>query len=418
MHNRQKAAVREPNKSFLDFTKDFREKAKKGIADCQVTKDRGLGAIENLTGRINSASENKKEIDALIEIIQKLKFSNENTLSGTEKDIELLRNRVDAMLQLEEKIQVSDDKLEALTDFTSAGPIIDEAEEALKDIQEKAKDIQEILQKNERERASIQKENRNAKKRLRNIAEKIEQRIIEEDSLIDITVTDLRSPSGPLSGSLHREVVAVKTFKGKQRVALIKLKKQLVLSNFEEGDIPPKSYVIKVESLMHTPSRRAFLDLGVDGTVLGRIIIRVIDEGNLARNFLHMCAGDMGPSYANSRVLSVYFKNEEGENVSMGSYKINGRNSKAAVLPDVDWESEKRMEIYEKTSMKVGELRGWFNNAMASCFYIVTRDYSAEKYGNRFGIVEEGLDILRDAISQHPDVTKIMITDCGLIFSL
>lgn len=418
MHIRHKAAAREPKKSFLDFTEDFRKKTKKAIADCQATKDQGLAAIENLTGRKSSALENKKEIEVLIEVLQKLKFSNENTMTGTDKDIQLLRNGVDAMLQLEEKIQVSGDKLEAVTDFTSAGPIIDDAEEALKDIQEKAKDIQDVLQKNERERAGIEKDIRNAKIRLRNIAEEIKQRIIEEDSLIDITVNDLRSPSGPLSGSVHREIVAVQKFKGKQRVALVRPKKQVSLRHLEEGDIPPKSYVIKLQSLMHTSSRRAFLDLGVDGTVLGRIIIRVIDEGNLALNFLHMCTGAMGPSYANSQVLHVYYENEEGENVSMGRYEVNRRKSKAAVLPDVDWESEKEMEIYEETSLTAGEVRGWFNNTMASAFYIVTRDHPTRRYRNRFGVVEEGLDILRDAILQHPDVTKIMIVDCGLILTL
>ena len=168
---------------------------------------------------------------------------------------------------------------------------------------------------------------------------------------------------------------------------------------------------------MQKSSRRAFLDLGVDGTHLGRIVIKVIDEGNYALNFLHMCAGDMGPSYADSRVSRVGLKGKEGEFMELGRYALEEGTSWKPVMTGVDWNRERGREVYEMTEWNAGKVFGWFSADYASMFEIVTRDDPSWRVRGCFGMVEEGLDVLRDAIHRYPDIRMIRITACGLIFS-
>ena len=168
---------------------------------------------------------------------------------------------------------------------------------------------------------------------------------------------------------------------------------------------------------MRTSSRRAYLDLGIDGTHLGRVVIKVMDESNYAHNFLHMCIGDLGPSYASSGVTWVLDEGEDGERLALGEYTMNGETSSRAVLSGVDWEREEERDIYEEKLVKAGQVLGDFSVDYASMFDIVTRDDLRWRDRDCFGMVEEGLDVLRLAILHYPDIESIKITDCGLIFS-
>ncbi|XP_066941706.1 uncharacterized protein [Macrobrachium rosenbergii] len=169
-----------------------------------------------------------------------------------------------------------------------------------------------------------------------------------------------------------------------------------------------KEDIIKLEYLMKMSSRRAFLDLSVDGTHLGRIIIKVMDEGNLALNFLHLCAGDLGTSYANSQVLGVDCKDEDGENVDMGYYNM--------LLSGVDLGEEMEREIYEEKSWKAGDVGVYEGDT--TLLFIVTRDNFINDGCHHLGTVEEGLEVLQDAILRYRDIQKIKIVECGLISSL
>ncbi|XP_068216165.1 uncharacterized protein [Palaemon carinicauda] len=171
---------------------------------------------------------------------------------------------------------------------------------------------------------------------------------------------------------------------------------------------------------MPKTSRRVFLDLGTDGRFLGRMIIKVVDEGNLALNFLHMCAGDLGPSYANSSIFSIRRLGEPGEHVGFGDYEVEDRTTARPVLLGVDWKTESKKDIYKNTQPREGEVRGWFtvnpNCEDVSRFYIILKEQSTWKPRNRLGVVEEGLQVLKDAIMLYPNFREIKIVDCGHVF--
>ncbi|XP_064093957.1 uncharacterized protein LOC135206534 [Macrobrachium nipponense] len=74
----------------------------------------------------------------------------------------------------------------------------------------------------------------------------------EEDSVVKITVTDLRSPHGRLSRDAQREIFAVMTFEGILRMAPVKIEpnNQVTVPHLEEGILPPRCFVIELESLI------------------------------------------------------------------------------------------------------------------------------------------------------------------------
>ncbi|XP_068226735.1 uncharacterized protein [Palaemon carinicauda] len=416
-----KNSVRGLKSSFREFIKDFRKSVtKRDVAECQKAVAQVLGVIEVLNGMKDGVLENNKEIEDVMEILEKLRLSNESTLSTIEHNIEMLRESFETLLQEEDRIKAIDCKLAMSTDFSSAGVVVDEAERISKYAMEKAKTIKDLLQKSERGRDAMMEKFATMKGMLAIITENMERRI-EEHSPVNITVHDLRSSNGPLHGNVERDIFVVSLREGKQKVAPIKVhsKNLISVNHLEDVIIPPASFVLQLESLMlNKSSRRVFLDLAVREKHLGRIIIKVMDEGNLALNFLHMCMGDLGPSYANSHVVCVDEKGKAGENIEFGQYEVEGGTSMKAVLSGVDWKKEKMRGIYQETALKPGDVRGWFLYEKASQFDIVIREHAIMMDKDCFGKVEEGLDILRDAIRRYPDIRRVKVVECGLLFSL
>ncbi|XP_066941704.1 uncharacterized protein [Macrobrachium rosenbergii] len=395
--------------SFEEFINGFRVNfTQKRIADYEETETLVLDALEILKGMKADALENHRGAEGLTHMLQKLKLLNKKTLSKIDQNSKLLTGRLNVIRHKKAKIKKSDDELKETKGFSAAGVVMDESKGILNEAPEEIQEIKALLQKNEREKEDIIKESLSTKIRLENVS--VELGRIEDESSVNITVNILRSLCGPLRSDAHREVFAVETFKGKQRVARVKIgsKNQVSLDHLEEGDVPPKSYVIQLEYLMKMSSRRAFLDLSVDGTHLGRIIIKVMDEGNLALNFLHLCAGDLGTSYANSQVLGVDCKDEDGENVDMGYYNM--------LLSGVDLGEEMEREIYEEKSWKAGDVGVYEGDT--TLLFIVTRDNFINDGCHHLGTVEEGLEVLQDAILRYRDIQKIKIVECGLISSL
>ncbi|XP_064083135.1 uncharacterized protein LOC135199177 [Macrobrachium nipponense] len=224
------------------------------------------------------------------------------------------------------------------------------------------------------------------------------------------------------------------TFEGILRMAPVKIEpnNQVSFTHLEEGVLPPRCFVIELESLipgggspsppLSPPLPRGFLDLAYGPTPLGRVIISVTIDGLLGRNFLLMCAGGMGAaSYDHSRVSGVGNKGGAGEFMLMGHYVSHGGGggggptSTRAVLPsrEEDWERESR--TYEETPWKAGDVRGNISYEEASEFYIVTRDDPSRRYSDCFGMVEEGLNVLKSAISKYEDFEQVKVANCGLI---
>ncbi|XP_066990424.1 uncharacterized protein [Macrobrachium rosenbergii] len=419
MHLASVISSRAPKKPFLETTRYFRETViKKGIAVCEETE------VE-VNGRIDSNNKMRGGLEGFIQKLDEIKLSSKETWNNIGRDDKLLMDKLDIMKGKGRQMKDSEDKLEAATDFASAGSPMDEAGKVLQEVDETANEIKQLLQENKD----------NMKQDIFKIGTDLEGltkdlgRIIEEldgDSVVSLTVTELRGPHVRFRVDAQRKIFAVKTFEGKLRVAPVKIESnnQLYVNHLQEGVLPPKCFAIELDSLVQGSSSsppRAFLDLTYGSTHLGRVIIRIIDQGGqLGLNFIQMCSGRMGPSYANSQVFEVRSKGVPGEDIGMGEYVSHGGGTSAqAVLSSKeDWEREMSRKTYEETLEIAGELRGDISYEGASQFWIVTRDGSELGCGYCFGKVEEGLNVLRDAISKHPDHTKIKVAQCGLVFCL
>ncbi|XP_068237416.1 tripartite motif-containing 13-like [Palaemon carinicauda] len=353
-----------PNEFGKKFNKELNQETKNRIlAELQIVEE-----MEN----VFSATENLNEM--------------KSELQGTKKEIgRFKKNLMEIELYIEEMlgdINIFGDQLESTTDLTLYEPFDDD--------QEKVKKIKDLLRKNQKERDDVKNKIFNMKKRLKVVAEDIEK----------VCGIDPAMEEERFAGMIREKQMVTPI--------TVKTRKHVSPSHYAEKDVIPKSLVTEhKEALMNVSSRKAFLDLAVEGTFLERIVIRVIDEGNLALKFLHMCAGDLGSSYANSHYLCVKRKGEAGERIVVRGYGI----------PDfgytVDWNRERQGEIYKRMPWKAGDVRGWFSNEKASEFFVVIRDIPYWT-NNCFGIVEEGLDALRDAISLYPDIKIVQIVNRGL----
>ncbi|XP_064083277.1 uncharacterized protein LOC135199297 [Macrobrachium nipponense] len=281
---------------FLKTTHYFRENfTKRGVAVCQ-------GAEAEVQELIDRYREMKGRVT-------EVKLSSEKTLSSIDQNIELLLDRLEKLQKNRTKFNESDAQLEAATDFISAAPFMQEAEELLQAMEETLAKFQE----DKKEECHIKKEILEMKEDLERFLKDTGRIITEEgalgeegDSVVKITVTDLRSPHGRLRGDAQREIFAVMTFEGKLRLAPVKIESnnQVSFTHLEEGVLPPRCFVIELESLipgggspsppLSPPLPRGFLDLAYGPTPLGRVIIRVTVNGLQGRNFLLMCAGGWG----------------------------------------------------------------------------------------------------------------------------
>ncbi|XP_066938862.1 uncharacterized protein [Macrobrachium rosenbergii] len=410
MHLGSKTGPRETKRSFLESTKDFIKKStEQSIADFQATEVETRNLLTSFSEMKVVFLGANEDIEGFQKTMEELKLSNEHKVGDIDQCADLLGNKLQLTLQGVENIKVFEAKVTSVADFASNGLLLNETAAILDGFHGKIVELQDLVQKTKLDRENFQKEILKMRARFRNLSVNIEERI-QADS---------------------HGIFAVMTFKGKLRVAPVQVESnnQLYVNHLQEGVLPPRCYAIELEPLMQgsppSPSSppKAFLDLAHESTQLGRVIIRVTENGILALNFLYMCAGGMGPSYANSQVLRVNRKAEEGENVLMGAYVSHGgegggggdKSTRAVLSSREEWQRESQTKTCKLTTMKAGEVRGIIPYEEASQFWIVTRDHPRWRGGYCFGEVQEGLDVLIDAILKYPDITKIMVAQCGLI---
>ncbi|XP_066938254.1 uncharacterized protein [Macrobrachium rosenbergii] len=361
------------------------------------------------------------EVKGLIESSRKLrravvvvKLGSSKTLENIDLHIQLLENKLATIQRNTLSIKASYSQLKAATDFTSTNVMMKETTEFLQAIEETVTKFQ----KDKKEQYHIKKEMLRMKGELENsVTDPEEQQNEERDSVVNITVNDLRSIHGLLRGNAERKTFAVMTFHGKQRIGPVKIESgnKIRVSRVEEGVVPPRSFVIQLESLMQGSCsiRRVFLDLACGSIHLGSVIIKITDNcSTMALNFIHMCLGDMGPSYCHSGLRAKW--NGESETIALGSYDVphGGGTSTQAVFSREDFEQE-RQRTHECTVWRAGQVRGNFSFESASKVWIITKDDPHKKGKTLFGKVEEGLDILQNAISWYPDNSSRSQTLCS-----
>ncbi|XP_066990431.1 tripartite motif-containing 13-like [Macrobrachium rosenbergii] len=404
-----KILSREVKRSFLESTKDLIKKStEQSIADCQATEAEARNLLTSFSEMKVVFHGANEDIEVFKETMEELRLSNDRKVEDIDQCADLLGNKLQLVLQGVEGIKVFDAKVSSVADFASNGLLLDETGAVVDNFRGKIMELQDLVQKNKRDRENFLKEILKMRARFRNLSDNIEEQIQTNS----------------------HGIFVVNTHDAKLRVAPVKIESndQVSFTHLQEGVLPPRCFVIELESLMQRspPSSlpRAFLDLVYGSTHLGRIVIRVFENCIRGLNFLYMCAGGMGPSYASTQVFDIRHMGEEDINVFMGAYISHGggggggggggKSTRAVLSSREDWEREMK-KTYEETPLKAGEVRGNISYDDASVLWIVTRDDPSIRKRSCFGKVEEGLEVLIDAILKYPNYTEIKVTQCGLI---
>nr|XP_045592782.1 E3 ubiquitin-protein ligase RNF168-like isoform X1 [Procambarus clarkii]XP_045592783.1 E3 ubiquitin-protein ligase RNF168-like isoform X1 [Procambarus clarkii] len=210
------------------------------------------------------------------------------------------------------------------------------------------------------------------------------------------------------------KVVAVPQDQGRQLSSRITLHKgRLHLHTLLHQPTPLHAHTLEHETLMNLvepSSTLVFLDIGWAGSARGRIYIRLSPDTGLAKQFLLMCTGLRGPTYANTRILGVWNKGTEFEMVGGGDYDCNNGQGGTPLLQGLT-----NCEAYRRPA-RAGTVRALHGpeSTKSAQFSITTRDCANREWYWAFGQVESGLDVLK-AVANHKCIKEVSVVDCGVL---
>ncbi|XP_063585122.1 uncharacterized protein LOC134762535 isoform X1 [Penaeus indicus] len=178
------------------------------------------------------------------------------------------------------------------------------------------------------------------------------------------------------------------------------------LHNLEVGAPPDDAYTIKhsdLIDLLDSSSTLTFLDFKEDGEEAERVYIRMNGDTTRAKQFILLCAGTWGGSYADTDLIMIWNKGCEGECVWGGDY-----NYGSSIIPGLVTGGE-----YQHPN-KLGTVSGWYTDYRGTRFCITTKDKSHCNLSSAFGMVERGIDVVvKIARLFHGRGWKV--ASCGLV---
>ncbi|XP_066941275.1 E3 ubiquitin-protein ligase TRIM23-like [Macrobrachium rosenbergii] len=425
--------------NFEGCLEGFREGVSKiNLTHCQTAKSQLKSSIQGNCDLRNGILEAKRKIkDDVLTKMKQMERNYERQLVHLEEQNDILRRQLNMLFEKERLLKHADEKLQEASDFAMAGPIMDQTEEITGELKTIVNDLKDILSWDEICRLSIQKVLQNTNEKIGLIEEILTSQddedqtglladvnalVADEDVPKTIDARGLLVISSP-ERQLAREgkVYAVQEREGRRIYAKITLSEEgkvcLHCLRQELGP-PPSALTISyddVTSLLDTSVRVAFLELAAEDRTLGKLFIRLSPETKFAQHFAALCTGEMGPSYADTRVLEVMRKDSHGsERVLFGDYENNDGSGGKALVPGLGWgEWMKETHIYPAVAGAVGSVLGTEDNAAQ--FVILTKDCPGQNLGGCFGTVEEGLHFLTEIVSQYSNIRDVNIQDCGVL---
>ncbi|KAG7169278.1 E3 ubiquitin-protein ligase TRIM13-like 1, partial [Homarus americanus] len=217
------------------------------------------------------------------------------------------------------------------------------------------------------------------------------ERLTGRVSLCGLNVDNLRNMSGAVKSLVESgRVFAVHQDQDNLRSAKITLKDgQLYLHTLLSQPTPTNAHTIQHSDIMDAldpSSTLAFLDLAWEGLAKGRVLVRLSPDTPLARQFVLLCTGQRGHTYANTKLLEVTNKGKTGECVHGGDYEKNDGEGGAPLLPV--------MKGKYQESANEGALFSWLDpvNPKSAQFTISTKAHNTPRI-NVYGKVESGLEV-------------------------
>ncbi|XP_063850773.1 tripartite motif-containing protein 5-like isoform X2 [Scylla paramamosain] len=228
----------------------------------------------------------------------------------------------------------------------------------------------------------------------------------------DLKIEDLRRLTLPATELLEASLVfAVHHMEGRSRHARISLQdNRLYLHSLRNQPPPPGAVIVQMKELVPAcPPCLVFMDLAWPGSARRRVLIHLTHDTPRGQQFLLLCTGQQGPSYANTRLFKLVKEGRPGERVWGGDYEYNNGMGGAALLPDLD------KGEYGK-STKAGGLWWWWGRgpARGAQFTITINDCPKGVERPVFGEVVEGLDSV-EAAARHRPITEVTVVECGVV---
>ena len=156
------------------------------------------------------------------------------------------------------------------------------------------------------------------------------------------------------------------------------------------------------------------MDLAWDGSFKGRIHILLSPDTPLAKQFRILCTGQLGPTYAHTKFFNYGDLNQYNEFMTGGDYEYNDGSGGKAVVEEIDVHAA----IYKREGTAGVVWAPTAGDDGAAQFNINTGSGCNRVLSCIFGEVEDGTDILKDAIKRLQSVTDVEIMDCGLVLPL
>ncbi|KAK8384296.1 hypothetical protein O3P69_009221 [Scylla paramamosain] len=225
-----------------------------------------------------------------------------------------------------------------------------------------------------------------------------------------LTAEDLRTMNVDVRGLLEgRKVFGLYQELGVPRCAYLTLENGwLHLYHLRYHPPPYEAHTVQVARYLSPTfsSRLVFLDLAWQGKVQGRVYIHLKMHLPMARQFLMLCSGQLGPSYAGTSLLVMYSQRLWWDYVVGGDYDFNDGSGGAALLRYLDTNDSEPIVPGSVWGRYVSENR----RAAQFAISVVSKDRNEDIFGN----VDEGLDVLRAALVAMDKYT-VNVKECGVV---
>ena len=155
-----------------------------------------------------------------------------------------------------------------------------------------------------------------------------------------------------------------------------------------------------------------FFDVSWDAIHRGKVYIRLLGDAGRTLQFLYLCTGEKGPSYASTRFLEVIRKGEQGEQIWGGDYE-NDDGSGGAALPGMTRGDENYRNV------RAGLVGGFYYPGYGcdhnpAQFGVYTRDMVGFSEMSSIGEILSGLEWML-SVRDLDDVCSACVSDCGLV---
>lgn len=156
-------------------------------------------------------------------------------------------------------------------------------------------------------------------------------------------------------------------------------------------------------------STQVFLELVWQNSPPRRVQIRLCRDNWLAKQFLMMCTGETGPSFANTGMFSDGYRGYQQECILGGDY--DGKKGKAIIAPDGNPK--------EKVPERAGVVRQYGPGNSTQFSVVIGSGRPNVEVDKVFGYVENGLEVLMSAAkAQFQEKANVVVVDCGAVIPL